>query len=160
MVDEMAGSRTRGRAPWHLWVVGLLAILWNGFGAYDHTMTISQGDAYLRPALEGMDWKGPQIDAYIAYYHAMPAWMMAVWVIGVWGGVLGGLLLLLRRRWATPVFVVSLAAFLVSVLYTYVLSNGAEVSGAEYPFISAVIAAVGVLEILYSRWMARRGVLR
>ena len=23
------------KTPWHLWVVGVLALLWNGFGAYD-----------------------------------------------------------------------------------------------------------------------------
>ena len=37
-------------APWHVWVVGLIGLAWNGFGAYDYTMTQLQGDAYLRAA--------------------------------------------------------------------------------------------------------------
>ena len=40
----------------------------------------------------------------------------AVWAIGVWSAVLGSVLLLLRRNLAFPVFCVSLAAFLVSLI--------------------------------------------
>ena len=27
------------RTPAHLWIVGILSLLWNGFGAYDYLMT-------------------------------------------------------------------------------------------------------------------------
>ena len=27
------------KAPVHLWVVGLLSLVWNGFGAYDYFMS-------------------------------------------------------------------------------------------------------------------------
>jgi hypothetical protein len=29
--------------PWHLWLVGVLALLWNSFGAFDYVMTIPTG---------------------------------------------------------------------------------------------------------------------
>src|SRR3712207_1087839 len=96
--DRLPASRT----PWHLWLVGVLSLLWNGFGAYDYLMTNTQGDAYLRSM--GLT------EAQMAYYDAMPAWMTAVWAIGVWGATLGSVLLLLRRRWAVPVFTASLVA--------------------------------------------------
>src|SRR5690606_28460329 len=32
--------------PTHLWVVGILSLLWNGFGAYDYTMSHVGGLAY------------------------------------------------------------------------------------------------------------------
>ena len=37
----------RERAPAHLWIVGILALLWNGFGAYDYFMTRTRGAAYI-----------------------------------------------------------------------------------------------------------------
>ena len=68
--------------------------------------------------------------AQIAHYQEMPIWMIAVWTIGVWGAMLGSVLILLRNKLAFPVFAVSLAAFLVSLIYTYVLTDGGEIMGA------------------------------
>ena len=36
------------RTPWHLWAVGVVSLLWNGFGAYDFIMTSTQGETYMR----------------------------------------------------------------------------------------------------------------
>ena len=36
------------KTPWHLWLVAGLALLWNGFGAFDSFMSLTQGDPYLR----------------------------------------------------------------------------------------------------------------
>lgn len=69
------------KTPWHLWLVGVLSLLWNGFGAYDFVMTNTQGEAYMRAS--GMTQ--PMID----YYNAMPTWMYGPWVLGVFGAVLG-----------------------------------------------------------------------
>ncbi len=140
-----------GRTPWHLWLVGLIGVPWNGFGVYDYLMTNTQGEPYLRAM--GMT------DAQVAYLDAFPAWMTAVWAIGVWGALLGTLLLLLRRRWAVYVFGVSLGALIISLIYQFLLSNGAEVMGSASAM-SAVVLAGAVFFLLYSAWMLRRGVLR
>ena len=146
----MGGGR-RDRAPWHLWLVGVIAILWNGFGAYDYTMTHLQGDPYLLSM--GMT------QAQLAYFHEMPAWMTAVWAIGVWGALLGSVLLLARRRWALPAFVVSLLAVIMSLIYAFLLSNGAEVM-AEHTPMQLVVLAGAVFFAWYAWWMTRRGLLR
>jgi hypothetical protein len=99
-------------------------------------------------------------EAQMTYYEAMPPWMTAVWAIGVWGGVLGSLLLLLRRRWAFPVFVLSLAAYVLSLIYTYGLSEGAEVIPPPIMAMQGVILIACLFFAWYSRTMARRGVLR
>ena len=35
------------RAPWHLWFVGVLSLLWNGVGAVDYLMTETRNASYL-----------------------------------------------------------------------------------------------------------------
>ena len=35
------------RAPAHLWIVGILSLLWTSFGAYDYTMSNMRSAAYL-----------------------------------------------------------------------------------------------------------------
>jgi hypothetical protein len=151
MVSIMSDTRS-GRTPWHYWVVGVIGLLWNSYGPFDYTMTQTGGDAYLR----GVGMTDPQI----AWLHAMPVWMTGVWAIGVWAGLLGAILLLARRRLAFPVFVASLAAFLISLVYSYGLSNGAAVMGDTALIMNGVILAGCLFLVWYSRMMAARGFLR
>jgi hypothetical protein len=140
------------RSPWHLWLVGVIALLFNAIGAFDYVMSMALGRGnYMADA--GMT------PAQIAHYEAMPLWMTAVWTIGVWGAMAGSVLLLLRRKQAVPVFAVSLAAFLVSLLYTYVLTGGGAILGAGMAITNAVITALLLVFLAYSWRMTRRSVL-
>jgi hypothetical protein len=132
--------------------VTVVAIVWNAFGAYDYFMSKTGGDAYMKKA--GMS------DAQIAHMHAFPIWMTADWAIGVWGGLLGALLLLARTRYAFQVFVASLAAFVVMLVYTYGLTDGAKVMGQQGMIFNLVILAGCLFFVWYSRLMTKRGVLR
>ena len=38
------------KTPWHLWAVGVISLLWNGYGGYDFIMTTTQGETYMRAA--------------------------------------------------------------------------------------------------------------
>jgi len=139
------------KTPWHLWLVGLIALLFNAIGVFDFVMSMAQGAKYQASAGMTPD--------QIAHYQQMPSWMTAVWAVGVFGAFGASILLLLRRRQALFTFVLSLAAFLVSLLYTYVLTNGGAVMGPQMAITSAVIAGLLVFFGWYSRLMTRRGVL-
>lgn len=135
--------------PWHLWVVGVVALLWNGFGGYDYLMSHLQGEAYYRQV--GMS------EAQIAYMAAYPTWMHAVWALGVWSAVAGSLLLLLRSRFALHAFILSLLGIVGSNGYALFTPGGWEVMGGV---MTLVIAAIGVALLAYAWAMTRRGVLR
>lgn len=140
------------KTPWHLWLIGVIAVLFNSIGVFDFVMSMAQGATYL----SSVGMKPDQI----AHYMEMPAWMTLVWAVGVLGAFLASILLLLRNRLAGLVFVVSLAAFAVSLIYTYVLTNGGAIMGRQMAITSAVIATLLVLFAWYARSMAGRGVLR
>jgi hypothetical protein len=140
------------RTPWHLWLVGIVALLFNAIGVFDFMMTMTQGPSYMANA--GMT------PAQIAHYQQMPLWMTVVWAVGVWGALLGSMLLLVRRQLAFPFFAVSLAAFLLSLLYTYVLTDGGAIMGGGMAIMSAVIAVLLLVFTGYAGAMAKRGVLR
>ena len=138
-------------APWHLWVVGIIAVLFNSVGAFDYVMSMTQGASY--QASVGMT---PE---QIAHYQNLPMWMKFVWPTGVWTAEAASVLILLRRSLAFPIFVVSLTAFLMSVLYNYALSDGGAIMGPPMAATSAVITGLLIFFIWYTRAMARRGVL-
>ncbi|HEV2746475.1 MAG TPA: hypothetical protein VGW34_04160 [Allosphingosinicella sp.] len=140
-----------GRTPLHLWIVGVLATLWNGFGAFDYLMTQTRNEAYLA------NFTDPQR----IYFDSFPIWMEAMWALGVWGGLAGSLLLLARSRHAVTAFIVSLAGLAASTFYQYVLSSPPEemTSGAMVALNLAIwAAAIGLF--LYAHRMRARGVLR
>ena len=146
----MTGSTVK--APWHLWLVGVIAVLFNAIGVFDFGMSMAQGPKYMASAGMTPD--------QIAHYQTMPAWMTMVWAVGVFGAFSASILLLMRRKRAFAVFVLSLAAFLVSLLYTYVLTDGGAIMGRQMAMTSAMIALLLVLFSAYARWMGARGVLR
>ena len=140
------------RTPWHLWLVGAIAVLFNAIGVFDYVMSKLQGTAYMQSA--GMT---PE---QIAFYQQMPGWMTAVWAIGVFAAFIASILLLMRRAIAWQVFVLSLAAFLLNCLYIYGLTDGGAVMGGEMATTSVVIAVLLAFFGWYAWAMAKRGVLR
>ena len=140
------------KTPWHLWLIGVIAVLFNAIGVFDFVMSMAQGAEYQASA--GMT---PE---QIAHYQDMPSWMIPVWAVGVFGAFLASILLLLRRKLAFPVFVISLVAFFISLAYTYILTNGGAVMGQDMAIASTVIAALLLFFIWYSRRMSKRGILQ
>jgi hypothetical protein len=138
-----AGAAT----PWHLWLVGLLSLCWNAFGAFDYTMSHLRGEAYYRQV--GMT------EAQISAMAAFPAWMHAVWAIGVWGALAGSLLMLARMRWATHAFALSALGAIGSLAYQ-AMNPVAGMSLA----MPAVIVAIALFLLWYAWTMTKRGVLR
>ena len=141
------------RTPAHLWIVGLLAVLWNGFGGYDYLMTQTANADYF-------DMIG-FTDAQRAYVESFPAWMNGAWAVGVWGGLLGALLLLARSRWAVTAFALSLLGLALGTLYQYVLSSPPpEMSSTFIIAMNLLIWAVAIGLLIYAMRMRRAGVLR
>ena len=147
---------TQSRTPAHLWIVGALALLWNGFGSYDYLMTRMRNADYLAGMMPTVD---PQ--AMLAWVDAFPIWAQAGWALGVWGGLIGAILLLMRNRWAVPLFAASLLGAVVGLGYQIVAAPPlAGMEGAMNDLMPFVIIVVALALFLYARAMKARGVLR
>ena len=100
----------RERAPMHLWIVGGLSTLWSAFGCYDYLMTRLRNTDYIAGMMPGVD---PQ--EVLNWVDGFPIWASFGWGLGVWMGLLGSVLLLLRYRWAVPAFGLSLIGALLGL---------------------------------------------
>jgi len=137
------------KTPIHLWIVGIVSLLWNMVGAYDYLMTQTKNESYMA------QFEQAQLD----YFYGFPIWVEATWALAIWGGVLGSILLLVRKSLAVPVFMVSFAAMVITAIYNFGLSNGMEVMGTGGFVFTVVIFFVALGLWLYSRAMRARGVL-
>ena len=145
-------TETTAKTPVHLWVVGIVSLLWNCFGAYDYTMSHIGG-------LEYFESMGLDAEAF-AWFNALPTWSVAAWAVGVWGSVLGSILLLLRSRHAATAFLVSLVSAVLSFVYQYTLDLPAAMDTTMNRLMPLVIVGAIVLQWWYARRQVASGVLR
>ena len=131
------------KTQWHLWLVGVLSLLWNAFGCYIYAMTMMRDPALMAQA-------PPEMRAAI---ESAPAWANAFWAFGVWGALLGSILLLLRRAWAVPAFIVSLIGLAGTAIWEARASVPMNVPQ------TAMIWAVALFLLWYAWTMRKRCVL-
>ena len=148
MVQAQAAT-TPGR-PWHLWVVGIVGGLWSVMGVVSFMLTQMNVEAVM----------GRFPPEQREYFLSFPLWADAFWAIGVFGGVIGCLLLLLRNKLAVQVLFASLIGAIVSNLGGLFLLGGMEVMRATgalgvtvFPVIVAAFLAY------YSREMRKKVVI-
>ncbi|MEO6389023.1 MAG: hypothetical protein ABIT16_03745 [Croceibacterium sp.] len=143
-----------GKVPARFWIIALLSLAWNSFGAVDYTLS-EMGN---RPYLEGVAGLGPEELAFIA---GLPAWAVAAWAIGVWGSLAGSVLLLLRSRHAVTAFAVSLVGAVISFAYQYTsAAMPASMKSGVTVIAPIVILLLIAVQWIYARRMAAAGVLR
>lgn len=137
----------RAKAPWHLWVVGIVTLLFNAMGIL----------SYMATKLGKLAEMG-MTPEQIAFMDSYPAWANALWALGVWGAFAGSVLLLLRSRLAVPAMLVALLGLAGTTVYHYALI---ELPAAmQAPALDVAIWVVTVFLLVYARTMRGAGVLR
>lgn len=143
---------TETKVPVSFWIVSGLSLLWNGFGGYDYFMTRTRNLEYLSQMGDPKEM--------LAWIDSFPVWATLAWPIGVWGSVVGSVLLLLRSRHAVTAFVVSLAGAVVSFGAQMIITPPASLDTAMNKVMPVVILAIIYALWWYSRRSAARGILR
>ena len=135
------------KPPVSLKVVAIVALLWNLLGclAFFSDLRLSPDDLARLP------------EAQQALYAARPGWAVAATAVAVFGGVLGSIGLLLRRKWAFPVFVLSLLGILVQDFGLFVLAEGASLAGPVAVVMQGIVLLVGIALVLLGRKGIARG---
>ena len=145
---------SRARVHWQFWAVSGISLLWNMFGGYDYVMSRSRNIDYLNQATAG------HADLFLRWMDALPIWNQIAWPIGVWGSVLGSLLLLIRSRHAVTAFLVSLLGAVISFGSEFAAGLPAELETTAMKVMTLVI----FVSLAFFWWYARRsraaGILR
>jgi hypothetical protein len=144
------------RTPVHLWIVGILSLLWSCFGCYDYTMTRMRNADYIASAMPGVD---PNVA--LAWVDSMPMYAQVGWGLGVWLGLLGSVLLLIRSRYAVWAFGISFVGAILSLGYQIALAP--PLPGADSPMMKVIPYVVLIIcgfLVWYAYSMEKKGVLR
>ncbi len=147
-MSEAQGTKAQGR-PWHLWVIGIVGFLWSSIGVFAFVATQTKFEPVM----------GQYPAEQVEYFYSFPAWSVWFWAIGVFGGVIGCLLLLLRNRLAVGVLLASTIGAIVSNCYGMLFGGGMEVMGGPVALIfPTIIVIIAAFLTLYARAMCKKGV--
>jgi predicted cobalt transporter CbtA len=146
-MSGLAMGQAKPKTPWHLWVVGVLAVLWNGSGA-----------AAIMAAQYGFYPDLPADEA--TYYASQRLWFVVVTDLALLGGVLGGVALMLRSRWATALFALSLIAIAVTNGYDLAVGTSRMFNNTGTLVTTCLIWILAIAQLWYAATMRGRRVLR
>jgi hypothetical protein len=131
----------------NFWIIGAAALVWNLLG-----IVIYVGQVTMTPeALAKLT------EAQQDLITSTPAWANAAWAIAVNAGAFGSLLLLLRKSWAIPMFLLSLIAVVVQDFEAFVLRDAYGVLGINSLIIPSMVFVIAIALYVYARHTRNRG---
>lgn len=132
------------------WIIGIIALLWNAMGVYNYLIQAYQTEAYTSSVNE----------AQLALMESMPSWNTALFAIAVFSGLIGTILMLMRKKSAVSLFIISFAAATVNQLYWLFGTNAVEVFSDKMPYLIPILVIVFCLFLVwYSRGQKAKNVL-
>lgn len=148
-------TTVQGRAtPVHLWIVGILSLLWSCFGCVDYVMTRTRNIGYLKSSMPSID-----PNTTLAYVDGFPLWASIGWGLGVWFGLIGSVLLIMRSRHAVLAMGISFIGAILGLGYQ-IAKPMPGMTGFMAKGMPMVIILIALALFLYARAMDKRGVLR
>ena len=136
-------EKTVGGVHWSFWAIGAVALIWNVLGVVNFFVQMNP------------DVLAAYRESERALVEGRPAWASGAFAIAVFGGVLGCLLLLLRKSAAYYLFIASLLGVIVTMIHT--LGVGIDFGLGEILGIILVPLVVAALLIWYSKQAERKG---
>ena len=138
------------KSPIWFWIVGVVALLWNGMGVY----------AYLDQALMSAEEFAALPEVQQDLLTTQPVWVTAAFAIAVFAGLVASIAFLLRKQIAVRLFLVSLVAAIVQISSYFVLDGYMEFISAYGWTMPALILILAVGFWLIARHAANKRFLR
>lgn len=129
------------------WIIAVFALVWNLIGVAMWYLQVTMSSEQLALMTE------PQRQVY----EGTPGWINIVFAVAVFAGVLGALGLLLKKRWAATMFLLSLAALLVQVIGAFVVTPAWAAYGPAGLAMPAVLVAIALFLLWYANKARARG---
>ncbi len=135
------------KPPIWFWIVSVIALVWNALGVHGY---ISQAyelsaytDAYTKDQLEVMS--------------TLPAWYTALFAIAVFSGAIGCILLLLRKRAAKLLLILSFIAATIQMVYFLFIADLKGVDFSANEIMAYMIIVFALFLVWFSSHSAKKG---
>lgn len=129
-------------SPKWVLVAGILLLLWNlgGVSMFVLDMMRSPADIAALPPDQQALWS------------QMPGWAWAAYGVGTIAGALAALGIVIRKKWAAHLALVSVIAVVVNFIPAFFMSEGVDVWQPKFYVFPLVILALALFQL----WLARK----
>ncbi|WP_295834296.1 hypothetical protein [uncultured Winogradskyella sp.] len=98
---------TTTKPPIWFWIISALALIWYVLGVY----------YYLQQAYNTTFYRSMYTPEQLMVVDEMPAWATAAFAIAVFAGIFGVFGLILRKKWAKTLFLISVLGIVLQYIY-------------------------------------------
>ncbi|MCH8334971.1 MAG: hypothetical protein IIC61_03670 [Proteobacteria bacterium] len=139
-------DKTVGGVHWSFWAIGAVALIWNVLGSVNFLVQMNADMVAAMP------------ETARAIIGGRPAWATGSFAIAVFGGAVGGLLLLFRKSAAYYLFIASLLGTIVTMIHTIrIASSTIDFSLFEIVVMILMPLVVAAFLIWYSKQAGSKG---
>ena len=136
------------KTHWSVWVVGAISLIWHLMGCANYMWQMNMSPE----AVTAMT------DAQRAIIENRAVWATGAFAIAVFGGAMGSILLLLRKRLSLVLFVIALLGVIVSMIPVFgIVNSGIEFSVFEKVMYLGLTPLFGAFLVWYTRSAMRHG---
>lgn len=133
-------------ATW-FWIVGGIAFAWNLMGIVSYLMQVM----ITEEALAAL----PEAERLL--YESFPAWVTGLFAIAVFGGTIGCIGLLLKKKWAQPALVVSLICVLIQMAYYLFVMDPLAVYGTGAAVMPVLVIVIAIFLVWFAKMSTVKG---
>ncbi|WP_299896431.1 hypothetical protein [uncultured Aquimarina sp.] len=137
---------TNIKIPIWFWIISVIALLWNLMGVMAYLAQAYMTDEILKTM--------PEADQN--FYNNIPAWVTAVFAIAVFSGTLGSIALLIKKKWAIILFIISLVTVLAQQFYNFFIQDFVALTGQRI-YMPICIVVFGAFLIWFSTYANNKG---
>ena len=135
------------KAPWHLALIGAVAVVWSLLGVFDLMAMVTRFAPYMNQ----------MPDLTREFIYELPVWVLALRGIAVFASLAGAVFLIRKRLTAVRMLALSTTATILGIGFTF--ADGAPDDGTIHA-VSVFTIAVSVLLLYYAQTWAKHGVLK
>jgi len=134
------------KVPVWFWVVAIILLIWNlmGVASFFVHMFITEDALLALPENER------------ALYGQYPFWTKIAFAVAVFGGIIGSILLVIRRKLAKPVFILSLMAIIPQMGHSLLMTDSMEVYGNEAAVMPSFVILIGIFAV----WLTNHSITK
>ncbi len=131
------------------WIISILALIWNAFGVFQFFVEMSMTEEMLAEYPQDIQ----------NFMHHAPSWFTYAFGIAVFAGALGSLALVMRRKLAQYLLLISFLAVLAMTYYDFAMQNDVIMT-AEFSTMPIIVFVIALFLLLFSRNSKTKSVLR
>jgi len=136
-------TNSMNKPPIWFWIVSVLALLWNSLGVIAYL-----GRAFMTDEMIAQLPTEQQAEFLVEY----PAWYTAAFALAVFCGALGCIALLIKKKWAHILFIISALGAIIQ--HTYLFMN------VEMTTETLIMPIMVIVVCLFLIWFAKNAIVK